>query len=444
METHRAVGTNDATDRPEGDGHRSNPVGQGPLHGVRVVEVGVWHAGPGAGAILADLGADVVKVETLEGEPERYQGNFGPMDNARRKLRNWSTLYEFSNRNKKSVTVDFTTPDGRAILDELIARADVFVTNLRAPTKAKLGLEYESLLEVNPHLIHVNVSGFGKHGPMARAGGWDPLGQAISGMMYISGDEEPSLVQMIILDQLGAIAASHAAVTALFARGRDGGPQEVHTSLYGSAVWLTHMNILAESLMDGKVDISWDRRRNPVLRTTFRCGDGRWLMGTSHPEEKYWKSFCEALGRPDLAEDPRYATVESRGKRLEELYEILDACMLTRSREEWLTVLAAHGVMFAPVNSTKDVLTDEQAAVNNYMVDFEHRALGLIRIPGFPIEFSDYEAGPRAEAPELGEHTVTVLEELGREPSEIERLLAEGVIGEHVPAAPETSLASAT
>lgn len=384
---------------------KPDPAKNGPLHGIRVVEVGVWHAGPGAGAILGDLGAEVIKVEGPEGDPERKHGSFGPMDKPKIQMDNWTTIFEFSNRNKLGVELDVGTPEGHTDLLRLVETADIFICNLRASTRTKLGLDYAAISAVNSRIIYLGVSGFGDRGPMTNIGGFDPMGQAISGMMFLSGSEEPSLLQMIVLDQLTAITASHGAITALLARERDGHGQEVHTSLYGAAIWLTHMNMLAASIMQGKVDNSWDRTRNPPLRTTYKAGDGKWFMGTNHPEEKYWDTFCHAIGRSDLLSDPRFLTKEERSNRNAELISLLDEVFLTKSRDEWVSILTAAGTLFAPVNNIDDVLVDEQALANNYMVDFAHRALGTIRIPGYPIRFSAHDAGTWREAPEQGEHT---------------------------------------
>lgn len=394
------------------ESQRPDSPNRGPLHGVRVIEVGVWHAGPGASAILADLGADVIKIEPPAGDPERTHGSFGPMDRAKVDIPNWTTLFEFSNRNKRSVELDVGDEEGHRQLMKLVEGADVFLTNLRNGTRPKLGIEYDKIRAINPNIVYVGVSGFGDQGPLANAGGFDPLGQAMSGMMFLSGSEEPLLLQMIVLDQLTAITASHAAVTALLARERDGHGQEVHASLFGSAVWLTHMNILAASIMQGEVDNSWNRVKNPPLRTTFRCSDGKWIMGSNHPEEKYWDAFCEAIEMPELATDPSFATKAARAERNEELISRLDGVFAQRPRDEWVKRLTSRGVLFAPVNTIDDVLADEQARANGYIVDFDHRRLGTISIPGFPYTFSENVAGTWREAPDQGEHTEEVLEAL--------------------------------
>ena len=200
-----------------------------PLEGIRVVEYGLFHAGPGAGAILGDLGADVIKIEPKDGDPERYWTRLGQLDLAL--PGGESAVFQASNRNKKGIGVDIQNPMGQDVFHGLIQKADVFLTNIRKSTKAKLKIDYASLSSVNPTLIHANVSGYGPEGPMSDLGAFDPLGLARSGMMFVSGTDEPLLMHIGILDQATSIALSHAIITALFVRERRGIGQEVHVSL---------------------------------------------------------------------------------------------------------------------------------------------------------------------------------------------------------------------
>jgi crotonobetainyl-CoA:carnitine CoA-transferase CaiB-like acyl-CoA transferase len=244
-------------------------------------------------------------------------------------------------------------------------------------------------------------------------------------MVFLPGLDEPTLLQSIILDQLTAIAGSQAVATALYVRELDPERrgQEVETSLYGAAIWLMEMNFILFGVFGEEIDVSWDRAKNPPLRTTYRCGDGNWLMGTMHPQEKYWGPFCRSIGRSDLEHDPRYATRQARMEVNEDLIAMIDVIMLTKSRDEWIEIFNANGVLFAPVNRIADVLQDEQALVNGYLVDAVHKRLGQTRLPGFPIKYSGFERpGWRMPAPELGEHTDAVLTELGYSPSDIEKL----------------------
>ncbi len=207
-----------------------------PLDGIRIVEYGVFHAGPGANAILGDLGAEVIKIETASGDPERYWTNVAGFDLS---LKNGeSIIFEASNRNKKGICLDIQKKKGREIFDRLIQEADVFLTNLRGSTQKRLNIDYETLAEINPQIIYAGVSGYGRRGSMSDLGAFDPLGQARSGMMFVTGTSEPAMIHLGILDQATAITVSHAILTALLFRERKGIGQEVHVSLYSTALWV--------------------------------------------------------------------------------------------------------------------------------------------------------------------------------------------------------------
>jgi crotonobetainyl-CoA:carnitine CoA-transferase CaiB-like acyl-CoA transferase len=400
-----------------------------PLSGLRVLEIGIWHAGPGACAILGDLGAEVIKFETRDGDPERFHGAFGKLaGKAPLNKPGWNMLYEFSNRHKKSISVNIRSEEGREILTSLISTADLVVTNMRAAARKRLGIDYESLCRINPRVVNLTVSAFGPKGPMAEWGGFDPLGQAVSGMMYATGSSEPVLLSWIVLDQITAIAASHAAVTALLSRSLHGEGQEVDVSLYSAGIWIQHANLLFKSLA-GSLDLEWDRTAVSVLRTTFPCADNEWIVGTNHPPRRGWPQLCAAIEHLELSEDPRFETEDARIENKVELFAILDGIFRTRSREEWLQIMSANDLLFAPVNRLQDVLDDAQARENGYIVEFEHRLLGAVTVPGYPAVFGKTFADTRAEAPDLGEHNRSVLADLGYEEEKIAELERRGVIG---------------
>lgn len=400
----------------------------GPLQGIRIVECAVWHAGPGASAILADMGAEVIKVETLAGDPERAQKNLGAVNFEQSGNPDWSFMYELSNRNKRGICVDIHSTQGRALFNRLLETADVFLTNLRKDTKPKWGIDYESVKKINPKIIHANVSGFGPRGKMSNVGAFDPMGQAISGMVFVTGPSEPVLLQAVILDQMTAIAASHAMITALFVRERHGIGQEVHVSLYSAALWLMHSNLLATGILKSNPIVEWDRSKNSPLRNCFKCKDGKWVMGTNHPEDKFWKKFCEITGQPALADDSRYSKIEVRSTHSAELMDIFNPVFLTRTRDEWVDLLQENGLMFAPVQDLDEVLVDPQALENDYVVDFDHPALGKVKLPGFPIHFSANKAGTHRAAPGLGQDTDQVLMELGCTTEEISSLRSANIV----------------
>ncbi|HDI59229.1 MAG TPA: CoA transferase [Desulfobacteraceae bacterium] len=408
------------------DHEARNHAATGPLHGVRVVEYGVFHAGPGAGAILGDLGADVIKIEAAAGDPERYWTVVGGLDIST-PATGESLMYEVSNRGKRGICLDIKTDGGREVLHRLVRRADVFLTNLRPPTKAALGIDFEALRRVNPRIVHASVSGYGTEGPMAAVGAFDPMGQAASGMMFLGDPEHPSLIHLAVLDQATAIAASHAIITALFVRERHGGAQAVHASLYGTGLWLLYANLACTSVLGRNPGMAWIRFDNSPLRNNFRCRDGKWVIGVHHPEEKYWEPFCRATGQEALLTDPRFATPADRLANVAELVRICDAVLATRDRDDWMRVFRQHGLMFSPVQRLEEVLNDPQALANGYVVECDHPAHGPIKIPGYPIQFHGHAAGTRRPAPGIGEHTDAILAELGYTADEIARLTADGV-----------------
>ena len=398
----------------------------GPLKGVKVVEYGVFHAGPGASAILGDLGADIIKIETLKGDPMRDWSRIGAKLFA---LPNGESLFfEIANRNKKSVCLDINTKAGRDIFHRFIKEADVFLTNVRKSTKTKMQIDYPSLSKINPRLIHANVSGYGPKGPASDLGAYDPMGQARSGMIFISGSDEPVLIQIAVLDQFTSIAASHAILTALFDRTRTGVGQEVHASLFGSAMWLLYVNMIAETAgIDSR--IKWDRYANSPVRNNFRCKDGKWIMGVHHPEEKFWPLLCRATGLDDLINNPKFIDYDHRMANCRELVSIFDTVFIAKTRDEWIQALSSNGMMFSPAQSINEVYSDPQALENGYVVDFNHPVYGKIRIPGYPLHFDEkYTVGARTAAPKLGEHTDLVLGEMGYSEEQLDTLKKEGII----------------
>ncbi|WP_189339239.1 CaiB/BaiF CoA transferase family protein [Williamsia muralis] len=414
---------------PESDPIKTIEGSKGPLSGIRVVEVGVWHAGPAVGAILADLGADVVKVESMEGDPERFFAAFSPMTDTRDiDSSEWTVMFELSNRGKKGISLDLTCEEGQKALTRLVSDADIFVTNLRGPTRRKLGIDYETLSAVNPKIIHVNITGFGNEGPLADAGAFDNVGQAMSGMMFTVGGGQPQPLNVMVMDQLTAIVGSHAAITALAARELHGVGQEVHTSLYGAGTWLMYGNLGFTGARGHEVTLDADRTRRSPLRNFYRCADDKWVMGTNHPEQKYWADFCKAMSLDELIDDARFSELDERTSNLDSLYPILDRAFAAEDREHWLTALRSAGLNFAPINGFADVLDDRQALDNGYVTTVDHRQMGEVRQPAFPIRFGAFDVGPSGPAPLIGEHTREVLASAGYTEPEIDDLVSSGVV----------------
>ena len=396
-----------------------------PLEGIRVVEFGTFHAGPGAGAILGDLGAEVIKIEEAGGDPMRNWKEVGGIDFT---MANGEGLpFQFTNRNKKGIWLNIKHERGREIFHRLIKEADVFLTNLRKSTKVALAIDDESLRKINPRIIHASVSGFGQEGDLSDMGAFDPMGQARSGMMFSTGTDQPRLIHLAVLDQTASIALSQAILTALFVRERRGVGQAVHISLYGTALWMQYAGLMISGCLS-KNSVPNSRRMYSPLRNFFCCRDGKWIIGTHHPEQKYWPLLCEATGQTDLLHDPRFADISKVMEDRPFLVEHFDRVFATKTRSEWITILRGKGLMFGPVQRVEDVLTDPQALSNGYVVDFEHPSLGKVKIPGYPVQFSASQAGTRTSAPALGEHTDSVMKGIGYSDQEIAEFRKAGMI----------------
>ena len=253
------------------------------------------------------------------------------------------------------------------------------------------------------------------------------MGQARSGMMYVTGGQEPKILHLAILDQAVSIMASQAIMTALFYRERRSVGQEVHVSLFSTALWVQYANLMmagciaVEPIQEGRAHFS-------PLRNTFCCGDGQWIMGTHHPEERFWGALFKATGQEDLMKDTRFSDEEGRRRNRQALVAVFDKIFKTKPRDEWLRILREHGLMFGPVQRISDVLRDPQALENDYVVDFTHPTLGPVQIPGYPVHFSSFRPETRSSAPELGEHTRSIMLEMGYEDEDIRRLMGEEVI----------------
>jgi crotonobetainyl-CoA:carnitine CoA-transferase CaiB-like acyl-CoA transferase len=400
-----------------------------PLEGVRALDCGIYHAGPGGLAILGDLGAEVIKIEQPKvGDPMRRLWRVGgvPLHIAGDR----SLFFEGANRNKKSVTVDLKTEKGNEILHRLVAQSDVLLTNMRPKALDRLKMTYSLLREMNPKLIYASVSAFGPKGPEKDRGGFDYLGQARSGFMYSMGeaDSPPEVCQFGIIDQATAIMVSQHILTALYARERTGKGQKIDASILGAAMSLLYFNVLIAQLTGGEVP-RHRRKTEQAMRNYYKCKDDLWIMMTLTPPARYWRSFCLALEHPELEKDPRFDTDDRRWENAEELVSVLDAVFLTRTRDVWLQTFSEYDLLCCGVQTVNDLDKDPQVMENGYLVDFDHPTLGQVKIPGYTAHFSENSAGTTSASPDLGEHTDEVLTEIGGyTEGEISAFREEGVI----------------
>lgn len=404
----------------------------GPLEGIRVINWSQFTPSS-AGYMLGDLGADVIKVEhPVQGDA--YRGMGAIYGEAMTFAAGRHAGFEAANRNQRSITLNLKSDRGREVLYRLVADADVFYTNYTTRVQRELAVDYETLATKNPRLIYAVSSTYGPEGPWAERRGFDQTAQARSGLMFCMGDRDfPEPVQTVsgIADTMGATMLAMGILAALVARERFGVAQKVDASLLGSMLHLQTMGI-GVTAFRGK---SWSRHtrtrtKNPLVNH-YRCSDGKWILFSEIQADRFWREFCHALDLDELVDDPRFATaMGGRRENAEELIRILDAKMATLTRDEWVQRFEELNVPFAysPVQDYYDVLQDPQVLANEYVVEFDHPAVGRVKVMGYPIRFSQTPMRIQREAPEFGQHTEEVLMEHGYSWEEISELRSQGVI----------------
>jgi crotonobetainyl-CoA:carnitine CoA-transferase CaiB-like acyl-CoA transferase len=374
-----------------------------PLDGVRVVDLTSYIAGSYAAMMLADLGAEVVKVEALEGDNFReLPGFYG-----------W-------NRGKRSLAVNVKTPEGRTIVEQLARRSDVMMENMRPGVADRLGVGYARLREVNPRLIYSSVTGFGTTGPYVDRPAFDPLLQAMSGLMTIQGfTGPPQYVRVAITDYYTAALSAQAILAALFVRERTGRGQRVETSLLHAAMAL---NSGAMIEYEGKPTLARD---NPTYRL-YQAGDGEWFF-LACGNQSFWVKLCRALEMEELAADPRFGSWLLRLDNREELLPILESKFRAKPRSHWLQVLAAHDIPAGAVQPLAEFMKDPAVLHHDLVHEYDHPEAGRLRLMGQPLVFHDTARDP-GPPPTLGQHTDDVLGELGYDPGAIADLRARGIV----------------
>ena len=390
-----------------------------PLAGYRVLELAHLVAGPVCGMLLADLGADVVKVEAPEGG-DIARTVYDPL------LGGDSAVFHTVNRNKRSVALDLRRPEGRAALTRLVAGADVVVEAYRGGVAERLGIDYAALAAVNPRLVYCSLSAFGPEGPWRDKPGLDMLVQALSGLMAVTGEPGggPVLCGAPVLDTLGAFQAATGVLTALLHRERTGEGQRVDVSLLAGAL-LAHAARLSVFLVTGE-EPGRQGSAHPYLVPfqAFAAQDG-WIYVAAWVD-RLWEPFCAALERPALAADPRFATRADRLRHRDALVAEVAPVFRARTVQEWMAQLEKHDVLCAPVNRYRDLADDPVVRASGMLVSQETPRAGRLTTFATPIRLSRTPGGIRAPAPALGEHTDAVLREAGLAPEEIARLRAAG------------------
>ncbi|HYB89757.1 MAG TPA: CoA transferase [Candidatus Binataceae bacterium] len=400
-----------------------------PLDGIRVVEFAMWVAGPSTAAVLADWGADVIKLEDPGvGDPIRGLAFRAPGDQSVP----ISPPFELDNRNKRSVAIDLRRPEGQAFAYRIIGRADVFVTSLRLDALERMKMDYATLAAVNPHIVYASVNGYGHRGPDRLRPAYDfAASWARSGLMATIKEpgQPPPAQRPAMIDHAVGLGLAGAISAALLARHRTGRGREVQISLYSMGLWMNGTD-LTVGLIAGRCPESEGRaqRINP-LWSSYECKDGKWIYFVMLQADRYWRQFCAALGRPEWENDPRFANQGLRALNCAAMTAEIDAAMAARTGAEWGPVFDQYQLIWAPMRTDAEVLADPQAQEIGAFAPVDHPRIPGCRVVDSPVKFADVPQGPHRPAPELGQHTEEVALEVGLTWDDIARLKESGALG---------------
>ena len=403
----------------------------GALDGIRVIDCGVVQTGTTAATLLGDLGADVIKVEPpVTGEMGR---GIEILAGAASRIQPGGSHFEVWNRNKRGITLNLTKESGREIFYRLVGTSDVVLNNWRKGVAERLKVDYETLLQHNPKIIYAYASPWGLKGPESEDQAMDFTAIARSGMAYQVGkpDDPPMIFVSGYSDTTTGIIMAQGILAALVARERTGVAQRVDVSLLGSMVAGLERHPVNTRAQSGVEMPRRDRTKmgNP-LWNYYKCEDGKWIALAMLAADRYWSSFCKALGIEELEHDARFSDIEIRSQlqNSETLIRILDGIFITKPQNEWLRILREHKLICGRIQTISDLLSDPQVLENEYIIDYEHPVYGQIKTVGFPWNFSVTPASLRLPAPQLGQHTEEILLELGYSWDDIGNLREQEVI----------------
>lgn len=391
-----------------------------PLAGIRVLDIASMLAGPYGATMLGDMGADVIKIEPPYGDESRA---IGP------KVENDSGFFVGINRNKRGIVLDLTKPEGKELYFRLVRTADIIVDNLRPQAKAKLGISYEETCKYNAKIVCISVSAFGQDGPYGGRPGIDPLAQALSGFMSVTGDKDqkPLKAGPAIADATCANLVAYAAMLGLWTREQQGIGQQIEVCLVDGLIHVQPSQVgqfFLKNYVQPRVG-----NASPFYAPygTFTCRDGRDIQIASF-NNKFFHNICRAIEREDLTTDSRFITAEDRLAREAELNAEIQAAFAKKDSDELMRRLIAEDVMAAPVNSYEQTFADPQVQHNQMAVEVTHARVGKVKVGGIPVKLKKTPGMVRLAPPTLGQHTREVLQELGISEVEMEELRQRGVV----------------
>jgi crotonobetainyl-CoA:carnitine CoA-transferase CaiB-like acyl-CoA transferase len=392
-----------------------------PLEGVKIIDLTQALAGPYCSMMLADLGADVIKIERPnKGDDARHMGP--PFTEGE------SAAFLAVNRNKKSITLNLQTKEGVAVLHELASTADVIIENFRPGVVKRLGIGYEDIKKVNQQIIYCSISGFGQTGPYKNKGGFDIIAQAFSGIMSVTGEEgrPPVKAGIALTDAVAGITSVYGILAALLNREKFGEGQYLETSLVESAlalcVWESAYYFATKEIPNPL----GSSHRIAAPYQAFQTKDGYIIIGAAN--QKLWEKLTVVLNRPDLLSDERFSENGNRVVNKSELQEIIESELKQRSSCFWLEKLESAGIPCGPINTFDEILEDPYLSERKMVVEMDHPKAGKIKNLGQPVKFSKSSHNVKSAAPLLGEHTEEILNELGFSIGEITAMVEKGVI----------------
>jgi crotonobetainyl-CoA:carnitine CoA-transferase CaiB-like acyl-CoA transferase len=395
-------------------------AGAGMLTGITVLELGQVIAGTYGGTILADLGAEVIKIEPFSGDTARNP-TIAPLGEE-------SSIHLFMNRGKKSVAIDLKQPAGLELFYGLVSQADAVIDNFRPGVMARLGIDHQALLAHNPSLVTASVTGFGETGPARDRAAFDLVVQAYGGHVAITGhpDGPPARVGVPLADLSGGIFACISILAGLVGRQLHGHPTHADVSMLDSLVSLLTYDALGFLNGTAEVTRQGSGHAHMVPWQAFEVKDGHLVIAVR--DEKFWRNLCDAIDRPELKDDPRTVDNQARVRNRPFVVELLAEVFATRTRGEWMEILDRFDIPAAPVNDLAGVFSDPQVTARGMVRTYQHPTLGEVRYPPSPMKVSDWEF-PNTSAPMLGQHTVEILtHRLRLAENEVDALLDQGVV----------------